>query len=246
MKSVVFIGIIIATIALLLGLGSWQLQRLTWKENLIEAQQQALEAAPQVLEKVLEYPQQQQQFRPVTLQGYFLENTLVPVGLRFYEGRGHGYHLVVPFKITEGLYAGNHILVTIGWVALEEWQNLSLQQQATSSNFFAKEKIQEIVGILRLPDTRTWFAPQNAPLENVWHTLYIEEIASFYHLKPFLPLTVQATTMVEGHALPVVVLPAVINLPNNHLQYAVTWFALAAILSVMTLVFVKSKRKKSS
>jgi surfeit locus 1 family protein len=215
----------------LLFLGTWQLQRLHWKEGLLAQQAQAQQAVPLSLDALIALPETAQSFRTIRLEGQFLPEKRLLLGIRGLEGKS-GYYSVIPFKINGGEFKGTHILITLGWLPFE-----------TAKNWQPPEIFNtpvEITAVTRPAVVPTWLTPTNKPDKGEWYSLYIPEIASFYGLKPFLPFSAQLTQPLEDitQQMPLI-LPQQLELTNNHLQYAITWYTLAGILLIMTFFLVK-------
>ena len=90
----------------------------------------------------------------------------------------------------------------------------------------------EIMGAMRWPDTRHWFTPNDDASHNLWFTRDPGSIAAAKGLgqATVAPFYVEQETPVPPGGLPQ---PGklVVSLPDNHLQYALTWFGLAAVLA---------------
>jgi surfeit locus 1 family protein len=87
----------------------------------------------------------------------------------------------------------------------------------------------DIAGAMRWPDSRHWFTPNDDPAHNLWFTADPASIAAAKGLDAVAPFYVEQETPVPPGGLPE---PGrlVVDLPDNHLQYALTWFGLAAVL----------------
>jgi surfeit locus 1 family protein len=98
----------------------------------------------------------------------------------------------------------------------------------------------EIVGTLRWPDARSWFTPNDDPAKNIWFVRDPAAIAAGKSWGPVPPFYVEQEVPVPPGGLPA---PGklVPNLPNNHLQYAITWFGLAAVLAGVFAAFARSR-----
>jgi surfeit locus 1 family protein len=94
----------------------------------------------------------------------------------------------------------------------------------------------DIVGVLRWPDARSWFTPNDDAAKNTWFVRDPSVIAAEKSWGPVPPFYVEQEAPVPPGGLPV---PGKLepNLPNNHLQYAITWFGLAAVLAGVFAVF---------
>ena len=91
-----------------------------------------------------------------------------------------------------------------------------------------------VTGIVRLPTVPGWLAPENSPDTNEWYWVSIPDMTG---LATAAPVYVTATAeMPSPVALPLPEPPR-IDIPDNHLSYAFTWYGLAATLAVIALVF---------
>ena len=99
----------------------------------------------------------------------------------------------------------------------------------------------KIVGALRWPDTRHWFTPNDDAAHNLWFNRDPHAIAAAKGLGAVAPFFVEMEAPVPPGGLPS---PGkiVVNLPDNHLQYAITWYGLAAALAGVFVVFAFGSR----
>jgi surfeit locus 1 family protein len=175
----------------LLGLGTWQVQRMHWKDALIAERAAELAAPP--IEAAQIGPGLE--FRRVRATGGFLNDRTI-----FLEGRTHqgepGYHAVTPLA----LRAGGTVPVDRGWVRTRT------PPPATGEAV--------VDGIVRKGGKPSGWTPDNDPARNVW--FYID---APYYIDTGPP-------------------PAI---PNNHLQYAVTWYGLAAALAAIYGVMIRRR-----
>ncbi len=100
----------------------------------------------------------------------------------------------------------------------------------------------EIVGAMRWPDSRHWFTPSDDAAHNLWFTRDPAAIAAAKGLgkrRSVAPFYVEQETPVPPGGLPQ---PGklVVSLPDNHLQYALTWFGLAAVLAGVFIAWTLS------
>ena len=93
-----------------------------------------------------------------------------------------------------------------------------------------------IEGIARIPPPRGWLRPDNQPEENLWFWIDLPAMAAYAGAPTVVPLVVEAGPGGAPEALPVEGQSA-IDIPNNHLQYALTWFSLAAALLAIYILY---------
>lgn len=219
--------ITIAGFAVLVSLGDWQLRRLAWKEELI-ARVAGRPAGPvRDLPPSAAWPSldlADTEYRPYRLSGHFLHDSeaLVFTSLPDPKGSlgGPGYWVVTPFALTDG----GTVLVNRGFAP----QGRHLPRERGESLSPADT---EVVGLMRPDEGRSFFLPSDQPERNVFYARDIAAIAAAKRIaEPLAPFTID---LVAG-ATPPGGLPQAgetrMAFSNNHLQYALTWYGLAAAL----------------
>ena len=216
-------------LAILIGLGTWQIERKTWKEDLITRIVRQTQAAPVAPPLATDWDPARDEFRHVRVSGRFLNDkeTLVH-GLAAGETPGRalqGYYVLTPF-VRDG---GGMVLINRGFVPTE------LKAQSDRRDGLIDGST-TVTGILRASEPRGLFVPEPDPARGEWFNRDIAGIASARGLSDVAPYLIEAdaapgqTTWPRGGQLRV-------DLPNNHLQYAFTWFSLAACLIAVFSVF---------
>jgi surfeit locus 1 family protein len=218
-------------IVVLLGLGSWQVQRLFWKEQLIAERHAALAAAPVDVPDTLD-DARALEYHPVTARGTFLPDHELFLGAT--DADGHlGYHVIEPLHLASGAV----LLVDRGYVPEDK------KLPATRSAGEPQGEV-TITGLLRLaPKAKPhWFLPANNAERNYWFWVDIPAMAAAAHLDRVLPFYVDADKTPNPGGWPVGgQMP--LDLPNNHLQYAITWYALAVALAVIAGIFLRRRAR---
>ncbi|WP_417606183.1 SURF1 family protein [Primorskyibacter flagellatus] len=206
--------------AILLSLGVWQIQRLEWKRGVLSRIETTIAGDPIPL-PVTPDPEAQK-YRPVDLRGSIGAGELhVLVSVKRV---GAGYRIIAPFTTDEG----RTILVDRGFVPVED-KNQTHRSGET-----------HIIGNLHWPDDRNSSTPDNDVPGNIWFARDIDAMAQQLDTEPFLVIARSETPEAPG----VTPLPVDISgIPNDHLQYAITWFSLAAIWLIMTAAYVLRLRK---
>jgi surfeit locus 1 family protein len=231
------VGLTIATViafALLVGLGVWQLQRLKWKEGLL-AHIAALQGAPaRPLEPVLNTLAHGGDVGftrvRVTCPGLAAAPYLELYGLK--DGQA-GSRLISACPVESDRYRS--VLVDRGFVADTVSARPPVDRAATSSV--------ELVGVLRAPDKPSYITPPNRPDANRWFSRDIPAMAQALGAARPAPifLFAESATNPEFKALQPAPLPA--DIPNRHLEYALTWFGLAAALVGVYAAGLLKRRK---
>lgn len=209
-------------------LGSWQVQRLAWKETLIAQIAAANADAP-----LADLPQdaaslEPLQFRKVAVQGQWIEGIEFHLAPRYFRNQ-FGYWILAPLKLADGRV----VMINRGWVP-------GAKKLVETRPETAVHGTANVVGLLRVGAERSYFTPKNQPEKNVWFGRDVEEMAEYAKLGPVVPAMVDVIGVQDVQQLPV---PSdgVIRLRNDHLSYILTWYGIAAGILV---IFVMYHRKK--
>ena len=216
-KNSLFIFLVFSMIVLFMGLGQWQLKRLTWKQDLLRTRQEALHREPTDL-----IPQQ---LEPHEIRKVNLRGTLLSPFVRLYvQG---SYQRVHPFELENG-----HILYVILGTENQSSPPIALKKDKSLTNFTV---------LLHHPSKANTFTPVNNPEKQQWYHLYLSDLDATFG-KEGLPFLATALSSVAPHILPLDI-DRFLSLPNNHLLYAITWFSLAFVLGVLLLFFISRGTK---
>lgn len=214
----------VPAVIFMIALSVWQVQRLYWKEGLINERVERTNAAPIALpapgSDVVAVD-----FRRVTLQGHFDHAHEFYMAARSQNGNV-GYWIVTPLLVDDGKSA---VLVNRGWVPDERKEPASRAegQLAGPVTFDA---------IIRQPQQQGWFQPPNEPVKNRWFYLSPAEMAMASGLPLRTDLYLDAVKVDVPGGFPIGGQTR-INLANDHLSYAITWAALAVALLVIYVMF---------
>ena len=209
-------------VAILVGLGIWQLDRKAWKESLIATLTMRLARAPEDLPPRESWPQLApagNEYTRVKFPAEFLagEEALVyTAGSAFRpDVQGPGYWVFAPARLP----GGSIVIVDRGFVPADRTNPASRAQGALHG-------IIDIVGVMRWPEARGMFTPANDPKTNVWYLRDPNAIAAAKKWDTAAPFYIEQEAPVPPGGLPKPGKLAV-SLPDDHLQYAITWFGLA-------------------
>ena len=206
----------------LLGLGTWQVQRLEWKGDLIAARGTAL-AAPAIELPLADAELARLDHRRVRVSGRFLHDLEFYLLPRFLDG-GVGLHVVTPLERT----AGPIVLIDRGWVP----------ESARAPGVRAAGQARGTViveGVARTNSPHNVFTPRNDAPGNQWFWIDIPAMAEHAGLA-FQPAFVEAGPAANAGGLPLGGQTR-IELRNNHLGYAITWYALAVALAAIYVIY---------
>lgn len=224
-------------IAVLCTLGTWQLQRLAWKEGVlskIEAEykksREDLIIDPAFLNENFEY-------KRALIAGTWHYDKQIAITPRTHDGKV-GHHIITPLSVI----GGGTLLVNRGWVALD-WPFDKDTAQDKASAF--------VTGLIKRPPRPNAFTPDNNLEKDKWYHLVLSDVVKAKDLQSpvyeyVMLLETELPEAQQSWASPI----AKANKPrlnNNHIQYAIFWFTMAGILLVIyVLRFHGSKRLKKN
>lgn len=200
--------------AFLIGLGVWQLQRLQWKLALIDQVNRNLAAAPLPLDRILALGPDAQ-YRRVVLAGHFdnsKEAYIYGIGV---EG-APVFHVVVPFTTDDR----RTLLIDRGIVPRD-------MRDPTTRPRGIVDGETGIVGVWRAPDTGGTFTPPPDLKSRIWFDRDTAAIAKNLGVTLFAPALIEADATPNPGGWPKGG-QTVVTFRNEHLQYAITWFLMAA------------------
>lgn len=204
-------------VGILCGLGTWQLQRLAWKEGLVAELEGRLSAEPVPLPAAP--TEAADEYLRVTVRGGYGPGELHVLTSR--PPWGPGFRVIAPFE-TE---AGRRILVDRGFIP----------EDAKSADRAPPRDV-KLTGALLWPQEVDSFTPEPDIPRNLWFARDLPPMAKALNAEPIL--VVAETNPAERP----VAWPLTVNLPNDHLEYAITWFSLAVVWAGMTVAFVRRRR----
>ena len=214
-------------LALLVGLGIWQIERLHDKEVLIASVQSGLGAPPVLLADALARGAANAEWRHVRVNGHFLHDKELYVFSRGPKG-AVGVDIVTPLVLEDG----GTVLVDRGFVpeALHESRTREAAQVPGEV---------ALTGVLRLSQQPGLFTPAPDTRTRLWFVKDVPSMAKAVGLNvPSLIIEADATPNPGGWPLGG---QTRVEFPNDHLQYAVTWFGLALALTGVYLFYHRSR-----
>ena len=229
----------LAALAVLIGLGTWQMQRKAWKEGLLDAIAQRVNAAPVPLEMAARRwtGGEDLEYLRVTARGRYhhdKERLLYAPGKE-----GPGFHVFTPLETADGRY----LFVNRGFVPD------ALKDPATRAAGQPQDEV-EVTGLLRHPAEQGWFTPANEPARNLWFWRDLDGMAASVlgreQARAF-PFFLDEQPRESGGAASQWPRPGVtrLDLPNRHLEYALTWYGLAGTLVAVYLAFAIGRLRRS-
>jgi surfeit locus 1 family protein len=230
----------LAGVAILIGLGFWQLDRKVWKENLIATVTARLHRAPEDLpprESWSQLLRADNEYARVKFPAEFLpgqEALVYTAGSAFRpDVQGAGYWVFAPARLA----GGSIVLVDRGFVPAGRKDPATRAQGAPQG-------VIDIVGVMRWPEARGMFTPADEPQNNVWYLRDSTAIAVAKKWDTAAPFYIEQEAPVPPGGWPK---PGklVVALPDNHLQYAITWFGLALGLAGVYVVWLAGRLRRS-
>ncbi len=204
----------------LIGLGAWQMHRLDWKTELI-AYREAMLSAPAV---PLTDDAATSEFRRVVVEGEFLNDKEMFLAANR-DGR-FGFHLITPLRRPDGTF----VLINRGWIPpgmREPWLRADSRFEGPVT----------IDGAIRSSPGRGWLTPENDVVKNYWFWRDYQAMAAFAGIEA-PSYMVEAGPAENPGGVPIG-REFRVELHNEHLQYVIVWFSLAAALVV---IYVLSQR----
>jgi surfeit locus 1 family protein len=217
------------------ALGVWQIQRREWKIDLMARVAARLKAPPSAIAPAAQWPQLQVQdyeYLQVQTQGHWVpEKTVLTQATTVF---GQGFWVLTPLQQQDGTV----VLVNRGFIPQNQRsQWLTLRPSETPAPLVT------VQGLLRQSESNGGFLRHNDPAAQKWYSRDIAAITSAQHLGPTAPFFLDAGLPDARIAVNSEVPPVdngiwprpgltTVRFSNNHLVYALTWFALAAMVIV--------------
>ncbi|MEO9573443.1 MAG: SURF1 family protein [Tateyamaria sp.] len=206
--------------AILVSLGVWQIQRLVWKQGMLARIEAQISADPVPLAEALD--PEFLRYAPVEITGHFGRSHIRILASR--KTTGAVYRIIRPFRTDDGA----SILIDTGW---------QLQARDVSD---VSQDLLTLIGNLDAPQEADGFTPDPDTKGNIWFARDVPAMAAALGTDPVLVVLRDAPETDLG------VTPWPVDsagIPNDHLQYAITWFSLAVIWVGMTLYFLRRTRR---
>ena len=198
-------------------MGTWQLYRLQWKMELISEITFGLNSTPIKYTNNIE-----KNYQRVSSGGVY--NFKDQIYLYSLNEKGKpGYDIITPFKTSNN----ENILVNRGWI------DKKLKGLAVING----DKKVKITGLLRKIYKANMFKPKNDIKDNIWFSINLNDLEKFTEIK--FPNYV---IFLENPDIKVPLPKKItIDVPNNHLKYAITWYSIAISILLYYLYFRKKK-----
>ena len=213
----IFVGVAGTTV--LLSLGKWQLDRLDWKQTILDDISARMRALP--VSVPLNPSPDQDKYLPVKANGKIHAKYIRVLSSQ--KIIGAGYRIISPFESE-----GRRLLLDRGFLKVED----RLTEQISS--------FKTVDGNLHWPQEVDGFTPASDFENNIWFARDVSALADALRTEPIL-IVASNISPSDGQVTPLAVDTK--GIPNDHLQYAITWFSLAAVWLVMSIAFLLRTKK---
>lgn len=236
-RGVVLPGLLsLLGVAVLAALGTWQLSRKAWKEDLIAEVEAGMRSVPQPIATVVGLDLDAHsvpEYRPVTARGRFDHARELHVFTHIDQPRGAvggvGYWIVTPFTLT----GGGTVLVNRGFVPIDR------KDPGTRAAGQVAGEV-DVRGLTRRAERRSWFDNPDDTVRNVWYVRDPAAMGRHLGIRVAAGVMIDQTAPVPSGGLPQ---PGETRLAfkNDHLGYALTWYGLALALIGVFAAFARSR-----
>lgn len=226
-----FAGFMLFLFAVFLTLGTWQVQRLFWKLDLIERVETRVHSPAVPAPSRSEWANVSavtDEYRHITAKGFFDHDKSVLV--QAVTERGAGFWIVTPLRLDDG----TTILINRGFVPAER----SARDARLGSELAAGPA--SVRGLLRISEPGGGFLRSNDPANDRWFSRDVTAIAEAKGLTDVAPYFIDADATPNPGGLPIGGL-TVVAFRNSHFVYALTWYFLA-IMSAAAAWFIIRRR----
>jgi len=214
-------------LVLCLCLGIWQMERREWKRDILDRIAANQSATPMPFDELLKGDPLRREYGKVAVAGTFLHDKEFHLAARS-RGNDVGIQVVTPVR-TDG---GQIVLFDRGWVPSEKKDPATRSQGQMAGTV-------PLIGVVRRSQVQRQFVPDNVPDKNVWFHV---DVPLMRQMAGGTPDPVLDTFFLEADTAPNPGgLPlggqTQLDIPNDHLQYAITWFLLALALAGVYLSY---------
>lgn len=234
-SNIIVIICMVFGLAVLISLGTWQVNRLVWKEALIERVKERIASAPVPLSELADVglKKENHEYKTVTVPGVF-DHASEVYFFTTAKGGASGWNVHTPMRLDDGRF----IIVNRGFVPFE-------LKDPVKRTIGLVEGEQRVEALLRFPLTeRPLGSLENSPQTREFYWRNVQEMASVMsgNADQYLPVILDQLevevpgTWPKGGT-------TITDFPNNHLQYAVTWYGLALTLLGVGGYFLVSRRQ---
>lgn len=215
----------IPAMIVLLFLGTWQVQRLYWKSDLV-AKINMRSAAEAVTLPEDGFDLNELEYSRVKISGRFLNDKEIYLftGARQFKGQA-GYNVITPFETDEGRL----LMVDRGWVPSDKKDSETRPESLINGDT-------SLIGMIQKGESPAYFTPENDPEKNMWFWIDLDTIYKGLNTEGLGYFIRALNDGNKAGGFPIAG-EATIKYRNDHLEYAITWYSLAIILLVIYFLF---------
>ncbi|WP_316229267.1 SURF1 family protein [Bradyrhizobium sp. SZCCHNR1070] len=232
-------------VALFIGLGVWQLHRRAEKHALVAALTERVSAAPIALPPSSAWRTlnaAKDEFRRVVFVATYAR---LPDAMVYSAGSavredvsGPGTWAFLPARLP----SGEAVVIDAGFVA-NTMQERGVEDRAVGK-LITGEPV-TLTGYLRFPESAGWLTPAENREKRLWFTRDQQAMAKTLGWGEVAPFYIDLESPAPANGIPKPG-PLTPHLRDDHMQYAITWFSLAAALVIAFLVWVRGRRSRAS
>ena len=206
------------------GFGTWQVERLHWKQGLMRELDEANAKAPLTRLPTSNAALDALQFHKVRVRGSWISGTEFDLTPRYLKDQ-FGYALITPLKLADGRI----LLVNRGWIPAAK-KDIAMRPETKVRGAAT------VTGMIRTDTDRSYVTPANQPEKNIWFGRDIAEMAAAAHLDKVVPVMLDQTGDATTKKLPI---PSdgIIRLRNDHLSYIITWYGIALGILIIFVTY---------
>lgn len=216
----------LAGVAALIALGVWQLQRLDWKQGVLDRIEARIAAEPEPLPA--EPAEARDEYRPVAVTGRFDDAQRLLRVLVSPRGAGPGHRLIGALAASD-----RRLMVDLGYIPADAPIPELPDGPVT------------VTGNLLWPDSADFFTPEPDRDNEIWFARDVPTMAEALGTRPLMVVARDVTgpglSAAPARPMPV----GTAGIPNNHRNYAITWFSLAVVWAGMTALWMLRIRRGS-
>jgi len=231
---------VLVCVALLASLGVWQMERLSWKQDLLAKVEARIHQPAGPVPTELDWGKvdfEHDEYRHVQATGAFRHDLEVQayalIDAEPNGGGGPGYWVITPLVMADGAT----ILVNRGFVPLDKRGPATRPEGQVDG-------LVTVTGLLRTPEQAGTFTPANDPAKDTWFNRDPAAIGTAKGLLRVAPFLIDADSTPNAGGWPLGGQTR-IAFPNRHLEYAMTWFGLAGTLLVFFLVYAWGRLRRN-
>ena len=234
-------------VALLVGLGLWQLQRRVEKHALIAALNERFAAAPVALPQPSQWSAltpERDEFRRVRFSATYESR---PDAMVYSSGSavrddisGPGTWAFLPARLA----TGETVVINTGFV--QNTMQDRAQQDRAVTRLITHEPV-NLSGYIRFPESKGMLTPPQDVAKRLWftrdHPAMARSLGWGDDGKPVAPFYIDLEQPLPASGIPKPG-PLRVHLKDDHLQYAITWFALAVAVMIAFAVWMRAQRRR--